>query len=100
MIEIVLNPSVCDHVLRTVYELPCVHELLRYSRENRPISLEAIDQHWEKLNILPNSETRKNLNKSTKMILFKKFFERCMKDEKKVFFKKIKGPCDLNNYMA
>lgn len=32
-IKIGLDPSICDHVLRTFYGLPWAHELLQYNRE-------------------------------------------------------------------
>lgn len=42
-IDIGIDPSPFDHVLRTIYGLPCAHELLQYSHENRSISLKAVD---------------------------------------------------------
>ena len=44
-LDIGLDQSACDHVLRTVYGLPCAHELLQYGRENRTIPLGAVDEH-------------------------------------------------------
>ena len=40
--DIGLDPSACDHVVRTVYGLPCAHQLLQYGRENHPIPLKPL----------------------------------------------------------
>lgn len=44
--DIVIDISSCDHVLPTVYGLPCAHELVLYHRANRPIPLDVVDKYW------------------------------------------------------
>ena len=81
-IDIGLDPLVCDHVARTVYGLHCTHELLQYSRKNRPIPIEVVDEHCTRLTILPNTVAKNKLLYTSEFDLLKKFYDQSTEDEK------------------
>ena len=89
-IDIGLDPSACNHVVRTVYGLPCACELLQYNRENRPIPFDAVDEHWKRLTILPNTEDKNQLIHTVEFGLLKKLYDQSTEDEKKVLLRKLK----------
>ncbi|KAL8487372.1 hypothetical protein ACS0TY_023886 [Phlomoides rotata] len=47
------DPSMCKHILRKVYGLPCAHELDEYVRTDKPIPINVVDALWKKLDMEP-----------------------------------------------
>lgn len=80
--DIGINPSSCDHVLRTVYGLPCAHELVLYRHANQPIPLDTVDDHCRRLAIIPNKMedgfVKEDIFKMTEITLLKKLYDQSM----------------------
>ena len=89
-INIGLNPSLCGHVVHTVYKVPCAHELLEYGCADQPIPLATVDEHWLKLTILPNITKEKDLFGTAEMVFLKKLYNQSTEVERKVILRKIK----------
>ena len=95
-LDIGLDLSACNHVVRMVYGLPCDHELLLYRHENWPIPFADVDAHWVKLTILPNSEEKDEFFRTAEIGLLKNLYDQSTEDDKKVLLKKLKNMATLS----
>ncbi|MCL7021614.1 hypothetical protein MKW94_022071 [Papaver nudicaule] len=50
--DVSIGVTPCSCLIVHTHGLPCVHEVLHYSQEGRPIPLSAIDQQWKQLSMV------------------------------------------------
>ncbi|OVA11700.1 hypothetical protein BVC80_8207g8 [Macleaya cordata] len=80
----------CGCVVRTSMGLPCDHELVKYSREGRPIPLSAVDSHWKHLSMMPVVEKKLEFDYSPILAMIRQRWIDSTATEQEVMFEQLK----------
>lgn len=85
-----IDASSCDHLLRTIYGLPCAHELVHFHIEGQPIPLSHLDNHWKKLSTVPDLPQYSDLDYLPEMQLLKEMWDTSTQDKRQIIERKLR----------
>ncbi|KAI3961494.1 hypothetical protein MKX01_001230, partial [Papaver californicum] len=88
--EVDIDGSDCRCAISSTHGLPCVHKIVGFSQEGRPIPLSEIDPHWRTLTAIPTTKRHSDSDYLPDWDLFKQKWETSTEEERQGMWRKLK----------
>ncbi|XP_026402119.1 uncharacterized protein LOC113297758 isoform X2 [Papaver somniferum] len=89
-IEVDIDGSDCRCAISFTHGLPCVHKIVGFAQEGRPIPLSEIDPHWRTLTAIPTTKRHSDSDYLPDWDLFKQKWETSTEEERQGMWRKLK----------
>ncbi|KAI3856565.1 hypothetical protein MKX03_032429 [Papaver bracteatum] len=88
--EVDIDGSDCRCAISSTHGLPCVHKIVGFAQEGRPIPSYEIDPHWRTLTAIPNTKRHSDSDYLPDWDLFKQKWETSTEEERQGMWRKLK----------
>ncbi|KAI3858084.1 hypothetical protein MKW98_029558 [Papaver atlanticum] len=89
-VEVDIDGSDCRCAISSTHGLPCVHKIVGFAQEGRPIPLSEIDPHWRTLSAIPTTKRHSDSDYLPDWDLFKQKWEASTEEERQGMWRKLK----------